>query len=263
MRKATLFLLPAILGAAQPAVKDVTLTAADGYVLKGTFVMPAQKGPRPVVILAHQFRADRSAWKPLADDLNARGIATFALDLRGHGQSTSRDGKTVAVTGDFAASSQLVGFAEIPADLHLAALWVRKQHGVDGRRLALAGSSIGAYTALAAAPSIRPVAVLALSPAGGWGDKPAERLVAAAHKARAAVYVWASEEDPDAFANATALKPVFGVYARVVPGREHGFDYLPGNRDTMAGWLAEVLRRPARVAAKPATEVPQPAAEKP
>jgi len=260
MRKGLLFLLPALLGAAQPAVKDVTLTTPDGFALKGTLAMPAAKGPRPVVILAHQFRADRSGWKVLADELNARGIATFSLDLRGHGQSTAKGGSTVAVTADFKESSQLLGFAEIPADLHLAAIWVRKQPGIDGRRLALAGSSIGGYSVLAGAPAIHPVAVLALSPAGGWGEKPAERLAAAAAKARSAVYVWASEDDKDAFANATALKPVFGVYARIVPGREHGFDYLPGNHELMAGWLAEMLLpRPRAAAPAMDTAVPQPA----
>ena len=167
MRRLSLLLcLPALVSAAQPVVRDMTLTTPDGYVLKGALTIPPQPGPRPVVILAHQFQANGSGWKPLADLLNAKGIATLAMDLRGHGQSTQKAGQTVAVIPDFLISGQAVGFDQIPADLAQAAAWVRKQPRINPRRLALAGSSLGAFASLLAAPAIRPVAVLALSPAG-------------------------------------------------------------------------------------------------
>lgn len=253
MRLGLLLSLPALLTAAQPATLDMSLTSKDGFVLKGTLTLPAQRGPRPVVILAHQFGTDRTGWKFLVDDLNARGIATLALDLRGHGQSTKKGDANVAVTTDFAASSASVSFDLIPGDLVQAAQWVRRQPRIDGRRLGLAGASVGAYAALVAAPGVRPVAVLALSPAGGWGEKPELRMVRAVEQAKASVFVAAAEEDPAALANAQALKGVFGVYTRIRPGKEHGFAYLPELTGTLGGWFGEILgRHPVAVPSKAA-----------
>ena len=90
----------------------------------------------------------------------------LALDLRGHGESAMKNGAEVRVTADFATSATAVGFDKIPADLAQAAAWLRKQPGVDGRRLGLAGSSVGAFAVLLAAPEVKPVAVLSLSPGG-------------------------------------------------------------------------------------------------
>ncbi len=253
MRIGLLLSLPALLTAAQPAAVDMSLVTRDGFTLKGTLSIPAQAGRRPVVILAHSFGADRTGWKFLVDDLNARGIATLALDLRGHGQSTRKGGDTVAVTTDFAASSAAVRFDLIPSDLAQAAQWVRRQPRIDGRRLGLAGASVGAYSALVAAPEVRPVAVLALSPAGGWGEKPEARMVRAAEQAKASVFVAAAEDDAHALANAQALKGVFGVYARIRPGKEHGLAYLPSLTDTLGGWFGEILgRHPVAVPSKAA-----------
>jgi dienelactone hydrolase len=233
----------------------MSLTTPDGFVLKGTLAIPAQAGPRPVVLLAHAFGTDSSGWKVLLDDLAARGIATLALDLRGHGKSTKKGEATLAVTEDFKASSAAVGFDRIPADLAQAAAWVRRQPRIDGHRLGLAGASLGAYAALVASASIRPVAVLALSPAGGWGDEPALRLARAVETAKAAVFVMAAEGDPEALKNANAIKGIFGVYARLAPGKEHGFDYLPAHEGTMAGWFGETLaRHPRAIQKEPAAE---------
>ena len=75
---------------AQPVAREMSLVTPDGFILKGTLSVPIMAGPRPVVILAHQFRAYRDGWKVLTADLNARGIATLALDLRGHGAGRTR-----------------------------------------------------------------------------------------------------------------------------------------------------------------------------
>jgi dienelactone hydrolase len=254
MRRLSLLLcLPALVSAAQPVVRDMTLTTPDGYVLKGALTIPPQPGPRPVVILAHQFQANGSGWKPLADLLNAKGIATLAMDLRGHGQSTQKAGQDVAVIPDFLISGQAVGFDQIPADLAQAAAWVRKQPRINPRRLGLAGSSLGAFASLLAAPAIRPTVVLALSPAGkgAFGEGALTRAVRAVEASRAALLVMAAEDDQEAAENAGALKGLFGACARIVPGKDHGFAFFPAEADVMAGWLGEYLTYRAPVASRP------------
>lgn len=250
MRRLTLLLsLPALLVTAQAATTEMSLTTPDGYTLSGTLTVPEGKGRHPVVILAHQFQSDRNNWSALTSKLQERGLATLALDLRGHGASTDQAGVKVAVTGDFMPSAHLVGFDQIPSDLALAAAWVRKQKGVDGRHLGLAGSSVGAFASLLAAPKIRPNVVLALSPAGreAFGDRARDRMVSAATRAHAAVMAFVSMDDKEASENVEPLKPIFGANIRTFEGSRHGFDFLEQHSDVMAVFFAEYLLHPHMV----------------
>ncbi len=236
-------LVPLAALALNAAPSDLALTSADGYALKGTLTLPGTKGKAPVVILAHQFGADRTGWAPLAERLAARGIGTLALDLRGHGASTKKNGVDVAVTSDFMASAKAVGFDQIPADLAQAAAWLRKQPGVDGRRIGLAGSSVGAFSVLLAAPEVKPVAVLSLSAAGtgAFGADAREGLKGAALRGKASTLVLASMGDKDAYENALALKDLPGVSLSIKEGDEHGFAYFKTRADLMAVFFGEYL----------------------
>jgi dienelactone hydrolase len=248
-RMALLLSLPALLLVAQPAqsmTSEMTLKTADGFVLSGTLNVPEGRGKHPVVILAHQFGADRSGWDRLASRLNDRGIATLALDLRGHGRSTDRGGATVAVTGDFMGSASAVGFDQIPSDIVQVAGWVRKQKGIDGRHLGLAGSSVGAFSILLAAPKVQPTTLLALSPAGmgAFGADARERMVAATTKAHAALMVFVSTGDKEANENVEPLRPILGANIRTFEGNRHGFDFMADYGDVMAVFFAEYLLHP-------------------
>jgi len=229
--------------AAAPTSVEMALTSADGFALKGTLTLPAMKGKAPVVILAHQFNANRAGWAPLAERLAARGIGTLALDLRGHGASTRKGAAEVAVSADFMVSAKAVGFDQIPADLAQAAAWLRQQPGVDGRRIGLAGSSVGAFSVLLAAPAVKPVAVLGLSPAGtgAFGEGARESLKGAVLRSRASVLILASAGDKDSFANALALKNLPGVSLTLKEGDDHGFAYFKENADLMAVFFGEYL----------------------
>lgn len=247
----------------EPTAVDMSLTTSDGFALKGTLALPPAKGKVPVVILAHQFHADRSGWAPLAEKLHARGIGTLALDLRGHGASTQKAGAEVKVSDDFAASAKTVGFDQIPSDLALAAAWLRKQPGVDGRRIGLAGSSVGAFSVLLAEPSVHPRAVLSLSPAGNvaFGNTAVDALKAAILKGRASVLVMAATEDKSAFDNAQAVKGLPGVDVLTAEGKAHGFDFFKDRTDTMAVFFGEYLgyHHTGKAYARAGKAAPQPA----
>ncbi len=269
MRRLTCLLVAPVLMAAAPATREMTLKTPDGFTLKGTLTVPEGKGRKPVVILAHQFRRDRTGWSDLAAELHARGLATLALDLRGHGLSTDKAGQAVKVTDDFQASAKAVGFDQIPGDLVLAAKWVRAQRGIHPRRVGLAGSSVGAFSVLLAAPQVKPYAVVALSPAGrvAFGDKATEALTAAVRRASTAVFVMAGEKDMEAAENLKALRGLPGVHAPLGADGDHGFAYLPKHKDTLAVFFGEYLHHPhmlsvttsggaAPVASAPAAEKP-------
>nr|WP_320132777.1 alpha/beta fold hydrolase [uncultured Holophaga sp.] len=249
-----LLTLPALLAAAQPPVREVSLRTPDGFLLKGTLTLPKGQGRHAAVLLAHQFRADRQGWTPLAERLQKMGIATLALDLRGHGESTECKGQSLSVGEDFVDSAQRVGFSMIPRDLEQAAAWLRHQPGIDARRLGVVGSSVGALSALLAAPKIHPVALAVLSPAGNpaFGPDAATLMAGAARHSRSAILVLAAEGDASAWDNAQRLKTLPGVCTLSFPGQDHGFAFLPGHSDTVAVFLGEYLRKRTPALAKPA-----------
>jgi dienelactone hydrolase len=236
-------LLVAPLAASEPSSAPVSFTTPDGFTIKGTLTIPAT-GPKrhPVVILAPQFHQTRDSLTALAERLNARGIATLALDLRGHGESTDKGGATVAVTDDFAASAKAVGFDKIPADLAQAAAWVRKHHGIDGRRVGLAGASVGAFSVLMAARQVRPQAVLALSPAGNaaFGDKALDAMKGSVARGGAEL-VFVAADDKEASDNAAALAAMPGVSVLKFDGKDHGAAFLKDHAETMAVFFGEYL----------------------
>ncbi|MBS1766735.1 MAG: alpha/beta hydrolase [Acidobacteria bacterium] len=237
-------LLAAPLVASEPVSTPVSFTTPDGFTIKGTLTMPAN-GPKrhPAVILAPQFHQTRDSFAALAERLNARGIATLALDLRGQGESTDKGGTAVAVTDDFMASAKAVGFDKIPSDLAQAAAWLRKHKGIDGRRIGLAGASVGASAVLLAAKAVHPQAVLALSPAGeaAFGDNGLGQIVSAAGKRDGATLVFAASGDEDAAKVAAALKGVPGVSELIYPGSDHGSAFLKDHAETMAVFFGEYL----------------------
>jgi pimeloyl-ACP methyl ester carboxylesterase len=199
-----------------------------------------------VVILVHQFRSDRTGWAPLTEKLNSRGVATLALDLRGHGQSTQAGGAAESITATYMTASETAGFDQIPSDLALVASWVRKQKGIDGRHVGLAGSSEGAFAALLAANTIKPTVILALSPLGAeaFGPRARERMVAATTRAHAALMAFSAEGDKETEENLAPLRPIYGSNIRTFEGGQRGFEYLEQHSDVIAVFFAEYLLHP-------------------
>jgi dienelactone hydrolase len=114
---------------------------------------------------------------------------------------------------------------------------------VDGHRIGLAGSSLGAFSSLLATPEVKPVAVLSLSPAGtgAFGEGAREKLKGAVLRGRASTLVLASTGDKDAFENAQTVKDLPGVAVNLKEGDEHGFAYFKERADLMAIFFGEYL----------------------
>jgi dienelactone hydrolase len=69
-----------------PAPRVVELKASDGTILKATFFPAANPGPG--VLLLHQSNRTRDSWDGVARQLEAAGINTLTLDMRGFGESS-------------------------------------------------------------------------------------------------------------------------------------------------------------------------------
>jgi alpha-beta hydrolase superfamily lysophospholipase len=112
------------------------------------------------VILLHMYPATKESWASFQPILAQRGIASLAIDLRGHGESTAMVGGAVL---DYQKFNEEETKSSIN-DVRGAYDWIRGR-GVEKDRITVAGASIGANFALkflAEEPQI-PAAIL-LSP---------------------------------------------------------------------------------------------------
>lgn len=178
---------PTLAGAVTPApAQALTLTAPDGVKLAAAYYPPAIKpqagaGSAPGVVLLHMLGRTRGDWDAFAKELQSYGIATLALDLRGHGGSEGP-----------------VDWAKAPGDVRAAWEALLAQPAVDRKNTAIAGASIGANLALiAGANNPEVVAVVALSPGLDFqGVQPAPVLP---NFGQRPMYLIASQDDAYSF----------------------------------------------------------------
>jgi pimeloyl-ACP methyl ester carboxylesterase len=127
----------------------VTFQASDGVQIAATW-RPIPGAPQaPAVLLIHDFSRDRREWDVLSHDFLVHGLATLAVDLRGHGDSTRKsNGETVHL------SPRLLRDPKgLPRDVKAALEWLRERTSAVGA----IGLSTGANLAV-------------LSTANGWAD---------------------------------------------------------------------------------------------
>ncbi len=127
-----------------PGARDVSFPASDGVRLAGWYV-PGRNGA--AVILLHGSHGTRNDTLGHLRMLHAAGYGVLAFDARGHGQSA---GQTNALgwSGD--------------RDIAGAVSFLERQPGVNRRRIAALGLSMGAEEALrAAATGVPPSAIIA------------------------------------------------------------------------------------------------------
>ena len=144
---------------------DVRIPAA-GHVLAGTLTRPKRRGRAPAVVMItgiskHERNEGNPPFTPfrdLADVLGRAEIAVLRVDDRGAGAST----------GDF---DKMTSFDEAD-DVRAEVAWLRKQPGIDPKRVGLVGHSEGAFIALVVAagdPTI--AAVVSLAGSGVPGEQ--------------------------------------------------------------------------------------------
>jgi uncharacterized protein len=137
---------------------EVSIPAPQGHVLAATLTTPLNKKVVPAAVLItglapHERNNGQPPWMPfrdIADALTRAGIAVLRVDDRGVGKST----------GDHVPSTS---FDEAD-DVMLEIAWLRKQPGVDPKRIALIGYSEGGFIApmiAAKDPSIAAIITLA------------------------------------------------------------------------------------------------------
>lgn len=139
---------------AEVAVTTVTLKAADGTLLKGSYYAAAKPGPG--LLLLHQCNRERGSWTRLATAAAARGFHVLTLDYRGYGESEGQRFTSFQEQGP-------VMREKWPGDVNTAFAFLTSREGVDKSRIGAAGASCGVNQAVQLArrhPEVRTVVLL-------------------------------------------------------------------------------------------------------
>ena len=224
-------------GQGDGSIEQRVVVASDGWEIVGDLRIPSVRAPVPAVLMLNKAAGDRSAYTSLATRLAERGVASFRVDLRAHGESTNLGVFNPEEPG---------GTAILEGTSHdvVAALSFLKGHaGIDSSRIGVVGAS---YSGEAMAEAGRQAgfakAYVALSP-GSFSTESARGIDGSG----AAWLFIRSRDEPVTWVqiavdSAMAFSRV--AEAWLVPGSEHASRILPvqpGIVDRIASWLASNL----------------------
>lgn len=126
-------------------MEKISFQTSDSVTIYGDWALPS--GAAAAVLLLHMMPATRISWLPLSRELNEAGFATLAIDLRGHGESVTRDqGSGMRDQLDYKNFTDKEHQASrLDVD---AAVNFLKQKGFAENSILFVGASIGANLAL-------------------------------------------------------------------------------------------------------------------
>lgn len=208
-------------------VQLVSFVTEDGFEIKGNYYKA--EGSKSVLLL-HMLGKDRYDYDSLAQQLQENGYNALAIDFRGHGSSTSRNG----IETSYKSFSE-DDFGSMAED---AAAAKRFLTGRNKTMSAIIGASIGANIALKYAASDDEVkTIVLLSP----GENYRGILMAGYAQAFAKpVFMAASEEDRYSADSARKLNTLLTgkKELRMLVGRGHGTDMLGPDLDAqIVAWI--------------------------
>jgi len=194
----------------------------------------------PSLILIHSLGADRARWLRFADSAARNGYMSLAYDVRGHGDSGLRNGKSTNFRS-FRDKDWKAAVADIAA-----AKRVLLESGADPENIAIVGASIGANLALAYAkddPQIQAVVLLS----AGENYHGLESVPHMKYFRKRPVLIMAAEGDTYSAASSAKLKEMSPGFTelRVYPGSAHGTDLLDAQANATGQillWLDAILR---------------------
>jgi uncharacterized protein len=108
-----------------------------GDELSGVLFVPESRDPSPALIICHGAGEFKENYFELCELLAKRGVATLAIDMHGHGESSGE--------------RYYVEMRQWVADIRAAIDFLLKHPGIDGRRIGAFGLSSGGTAILEAA----------------------------------------------------------------------------------------------------------------
>ena len=216
-------------------MEEITFITEDGVKISGNYFKP-KKEHAPVFLLLHMMPSTKESWNSFSTHLQEKGFAALAIDMRGHGNSTDKNGLKLDYK-EFKDHEHRDSMKDIAA----AKEFLAGQANVDISRMAIAGASIGANLALWQASIDKDVKILILLSAGlNYRGIQAAQLVPG-YSGR--VYILASVGDTNA---AKSSKELFDIFSgdkelEIIQGNSHGTNMFisePGLIDKLLEWTS-------------------------
>ncbi len=222
-----------------PSPLTVTIQTKDGYTIVATLYAPAIAKP-PGIVLLHRYGGDRSLWNHTAAVLQQNGMLALALDIRGHGESNTKEGNPIH-------------YRQLPEEGWLDALHeVRAakklllDHGADPDNLVVAGEGMGAALALHYVlqdPDMQ--GAIMISPALKSNGIATSDAISKLNDCP--TLLMASEGDAYAATSATALNQTASVFSelRTWSGGAHGVDIFVTHPEAITfvvDWLQTIFK---------------------
>jgi len=127
-----------------PADPGPVLQTFDLVKLKASYEMPlGVPAPIPAVLMLHGFGENRKVWEGLRKQFLDQGWAVMTLDLRGHGDSKTKNQGPIQASQDWRTSPH-----DFPQDVDPALDWLKRQPRLNSRKIVIIGYDIGANLAL-------------------------------------------------------------------------------------------------------------------
>lgn len=150
------------------SMEKISFQTSDGVTIVGNWYPVEQ--PKRFALLLHMMPATKESWQSLAEALAKSGVASLAIDLRGHGESTQSGVGAL----DYKKFSDADHQASI-RDVESAVTWLNEK-GAREETTTLVGASIGANLAMVYGSQHNKVPVIvALSPGLDYRGISAER----------------------------------------------------------------------------------------
>jgi len=221
--------------------EEVLFQTKDKVMIFGNWVHPEH--PKAAALLLHMMPADKTSWRVLQDVLSGQGIASLAIDMRGHGKSVKKGTEVI----DY---KQFSDFEHQDTSLDIeASLQFLRKKGFKMEHIIVIGASFGANLALQTAvqnPAM-PVIVL-LSP--GENFRGVETYTAASElRPEQAILTAGSAGDDQRSYDAARIivekAPSQNKEFKAYTSAGHGTNIFQQDQNLpgyIAGWVADKLR---------------------
>ncbi|RJP57935.1 MAG: alpha/beta hydrolase [Candidatus Auribacter fodinae] len=133
--------------------KEVSFITKDNVTIFADYYPPSK--PSPVLILLHMYGRSRQTWEPAVADWYNRGFTILSIDLRGHGQSTVKDGKEFRFTYPKSKTDNM--FIDAWQDVEAGIEYLKQYPACMTDRTLIVGASIGCSVALLAGSKLEQV----------------------------------------------------------------------------------------------------------
>ena len=217
---------------AAPSDQAIRLKTFDLVELHASFDLPVGvPAPIPAVLLLHGYGENRSVWKDFAAELLGRGWAVMTLDLRGHGESRSKNQRPIEASPDWRTNLH-----EFPVDLDPALDWLKSRARVDNKKIVVIGFDVGANLALIASGRFQEVrTVVAIKP--NLDESLALAGSAQDFQLRSSLIVVPTQTEADRFKS--AVKPPSRVLVSTQSGGTGQWIANKQLKDAIFQWLKE------------------------